>query len=95
MTVNAGARLDRLPLSPFHRRVLSLIGVGMFFDGFDVYVAATVLGATLKTGPEPAESYGRNLENLITHVRQDVGVSDLPFIMVQVGSGKVVEALFA
>src|SRR5207302_6897897 len=50
LTVNAGARLDRLPLSPFHRRVLSLIGVGMFFDGFDVYVAATVLGATLKTG---------------------------------------------
>ncbi len=27
-----------------------LIGIGMFFDGFDVYVAATVLGATLKTG---------------------------------------------
>jgi putative MFS transporter len=27
-----------------------LIGIGMFFDGFDVYVAATVLGATLKSG---------------------------------------------
>lgn len=27
-----------------------LIGAGMFFDGFDIYVAATVLGATLKTG---------------------------------------------
>jgi putative MFS transporter len=27
-----------------------LIGVGMFFDGFDIYVAATVLGATLKSG---------------------------------------------
>lgn len=50
MTVNAGARLDRLPISSFHRRILTLIGVGMFFDGFDVYVAATVLGATLKTG---------------------------------------------
>ena len=50
MTVNAGARLDRLPLSSFHRRILLLIGIGMFFDGFDVYVAATVLGATLKTG---------------------------------------------
>lgn len=50
MTVNAGARLDRLPLSSFHRRILMLIGIGMFFDGFDVYVAATVLGATLKTG---------------------------------------------
>ncbi len=50
MTVNAGARLDRLPISPFHRRILLLIGIGMFFDGFDVYVAATVLGATLQTG---------------------------------------------
>ena len=50
MTVNAGARLDRLPLSSFHRRILLLVGIGMFFDGFDVYVAATVLGATLKTG---------------------------------------------
>ena len=50
MIVNAGARLDRLPISSFHRRILTLIGIGMFFDGFDVYVAATVLGATLKTG---------------------------------------------
>jgi MFS transporter, putative metabolite:H+ symporter len=50
VTVNAGARLDRLPISSFHRRVLTLIGVGMFFDGFDVYTAATVLGATLKSG---------------------------------------------
>lgn len=50
MTVNAGARLDRLPISAFHRRILLLIGIGMFFDGFDVYVAATVLGATLQTG---------------------------------------------
>jgi putative MFS transporter len=50
LTVNAAARLDRLPLSSFHRRILILIGIGMFFDGFDVYVAATVLGATLQTG---------------------------------------------
>ena len=50
MAVNAGARLDRLPVSSFHRRILTLIGIGMFFDGYDVYVAATVLGATLKNG---------------------------------------------
>jgi MFS transporter, putative metabolite:H+ symporter len=50
LTVNAGARLDRLPISSFHRRILVLIGIGMFFDGFDVYVMATVLGATLKSG---------------------------------------------
>ncbi len=50
MSVNAGARLDRLPISSFHRRILLLIAIGMFFDGFDVYVAATVLGATLHSG---------------------------------------------
>jgi putative MFS transporter len=50
VSVNAGARLDRLPVSPFHRRILTLIAIGMFFDGYDVYVAATVLGATLKSG---------------------------------------------
>ena len=27
-----------------------LIGIGMFFDGFDIYVAAVVLGAMLKSG---------------------------------------------
>jgi putative MFS transporter len=48
--VNAGARLDRLPISSFHRRILWLIGIGMFFDGFDIYVAGAVLGATLKSG---------------------------------------------
>jgi putative MFS transporter len=47
MTVNAGARLDRLPMSRFHRRILWLIGIGMFFDGFDIYIASTVLGATV------------------------------------------------
>jgi MFS transporter, putative metabolite:H+ symporter len=47
---NAGARLDRLPIFSFHRRIMWLIGIGMFFDGFDIYVAATVLGATLRSG---------------------------------------------
>lgn len=50
MNVNAGPRLDRLPMSGFHRRIMWLIGIGMFFDGFDIYVASTVLGATLKSG---------------------------------------------
>ena len=49
-SVNSGARLDRLPISSFHRRVRMLIGIGMFFDGFDIYIAATVLGATLHSG---------------------------------------------
>ncbi len=48
--VNAGARLDRLPISSFHRRIFWLIGAGMFFDGYDLYVGTTVLGATVKSG---------------------------------------------
>jgi putative MFS transporter len=50
MPVNAAGRLDRLPVSSFHRRIMLLVGTGMFFDGFDIYIAATVLGATLKSG---------------------------------------------
>jgi putative MFS transporter len=49
-TVNAGPRLDRLPVSAFHRRVFTLVAIGMFFDGFDIYIAGTVLGTTLKSG---------------------------------------------
>jgi putative MFS transporter len=49
-SVNAGGRLDRLPVGPFHRRIMFLVGIGMFFDGFDIYLAGSVLGVTLKTG---------------------------------------------
>jgi len=47
--VNAGARLDRLPISLFHYRIFWLVGAGMFFDGYDLYVAGGVLAATLHT----------------------------------------------
>lgn len=45
-----GRRLDRLPPGRFHRRMLLLIGAGMFFDGFDIYLAAGVLGALVRDG---------------------------------------------
>ncbi len=47
--VNAGARLDRLPISSFHYRIFWLVGAGMFFDGYDLYVAAGVLASTTQT----------------------------------------------
>jgi MFS transporter, putative metabolite:H+ symporter len=47
--VNAGARLDRLPISSFHYRIFWLVGAGMFFDGYDLYVAGGVLASTLQT----------------------------------------------
>ena len=48
--VNAGARLDRLPIGPFHTRVLWLVGLGMFFDSFDNTLSSSVLAAMLKSG---------------------------------------------
>ena len=47
--VNAGARLDRLPISPFHYRIFWLVGAGMFFDGYDLYVAGGVLASAIQT----------------------------------------------
>src|SRR5215472_11999310 len=49
-TVSAGARLDRLPISSFHHRIFWLIGAGMFFDGYDLYVGTTVLGSVVQSG---------------------------------------------
>src|SRR5262245_25667978 len=48
--VNAGARLDRLPISSFHYRIFWLVGAGMFFDGYDLYVAGSVLVSAIQTG---------------------------------------------
>ena len=47
--VNAGARLDRLPISTFHYKIFWLIAAGMFFDGYDLYVAGPVLGAAVQS----------------------------------------------
>ncbi len=49
LAVNAGARLDRLPISPFHYRIFWLVGAGMFFDGYDLYVAGGVLAAVAQS----------------------------------------------
>src|SRR4051794_2757525 len=47
--VNAGARLDRLPISSFHYRIFWLVGAGMFFDGYDLYIAGGVIASVLQT----------------------------------------------
>ena len=47
---HAGARLDRLPISRFHRRILGLIGAGAFLDACDVYLAGAVMAAMASQG---------------------------------------------
>jgi MFS transporter, putative metabolite:H+ symporter len=50
LPVNAGGRLDRLPISSFHYRIFWLVGAGMFFDGYDLYVFTNVLPAAAQSG---------------------------------------------
>jgi len=45
-----GGRMDRLALGPFHRRLLALIGAGLFLDGFELYLTAGVLDALTRSG---------------------------------------------
>lgn len=49
-TVSAGARLDRMPITGFHWRILALVGAGMFLDGFEIYLTGGVLGVLVKQG---------------------------------------------
>jgi putative MFS transporter len=50
ISVNAGVRLDRLPLGRFHKRLLTLIALGLFFDSFDNALMASVLAALVGAG---------------------------------------------
>ena len=48
--VNAGLRLDSLPIGKFHRRLVLLVGLGMFWDAFDNKLSSAVLASMLPTG---------------------------------------------
>ena len=48
--VHAGARLDRVPVGRFHRRLFALISAGLFFDIFDLSLGGVVMAAFVATG---------------------------------------------
>ncbi|MFE5401336.1 MFS transporter [Streptomyces sp. NPDC004596] len=37
-----GARLDRMPITPLHRRLTAVIGIGLFFDTFENNLSGTI-----------------------------------------------------
>jgi MFS transporter, putative metabolite:H+ symporter len=55
----AAQRLDRLPSCPFHRRILLLIGAGMFLAYFDAMLQGSVLGAMAASGWSTLRSNGQ------------------------------------
>ncbi|MGW2742952.1 MFS transporter [Streptomyces sp. NPDC001450] len=44
-----GVRLDRMPITPLHRRLTAVIGVGLFFDTFENNLSGTI-GKVLQSG---------------------------------------------
>ncbi|MFJ9862558.1 MFS transporter [Streptomyces sp. NPDC101165] len=44
-----GVRLDRMPITPLHRRLTAVIGVGLFFDTFENNLSGTI-GKVLQGG---------------------------------------------
>ncbi|MFC6066979.1 MFS transporter [Streptomyces ochraceiscleroticus] len=48
--VNAGQRLDSLPIGKFHRRMALLVGLGMYVDSFDNKISSSVLASMLPSG---------------------------------------------
>jgi MFS transporter, putative metabolite:H+ symporter len=76
--INAGPRLDRLAISPFHYRIFWLVGAGMFFDGYDLYVAGGVLAALIQT---KFSTLPQNLQFIsLTFVGMTVGALATGFI---------------
>ncbi|MDN7604971.1 MFS transporter [Burkholderia gladioli] len=49
-TINAAGRLDRLPISRFHWKILGLIAGGAFLDAFDIYLANGAVASMVKEG---------------------------------------------
>ncbi|WP_081063956.1 MFS transporter [Burkholderia cepacia] len=43
-------RLDALPVGSFHYKMMTIIGAGLFLDGFELAMASGILGQLVKTG---------------------------------------------
>jgi len=48
--VNAGARLDRLPMSVWHYKLIALVTAGVFVDLFELYSGGSILAALVQEG---------------------------------------------
>lgn len=62
-------------------------------DEYEICAMLWVQGETDAGNKIAAEAYGMNLQQFITHIREDLDNDSLPFILFQVGHGKVVEGM--
>ncbi|HUO37674.1 MAG TPA: MFS transporter, partial [Mycobacterium sp.] len=45
---DVGRRLDHLPIGPLHRKIVVAIGLGLFFEVYEIFLSSTI-GTALKT----------------------------------------------
>ncbi|MCA9449078.1 MAG: hypothetical protein KC931_18310 [Candidatus Omnitrophica bacterium] len=62
-------------------------------DEYEIQAMLWVQGEGDSSNKIAAQQYGDNLRNLIEHVRKDVDVPNLPFLLFQVGKGEVVKGM--
>jgi hypothetical protein len=62
-------------------------------DDYEICAMLWVQGETDAGNNLAAAAYGDNLQDLVASIRHDVGNETLPFLLFQVGRGKVVEGM--
>jgi predicted SpoU family rRNA methylase len=62
-------------------------------DEYEICAMLWVQGETDSGNKIAAAAYGENLQQFIRHIRQDVKIDSLPFLLFQVGNEKVVEGM--
>lgn len=50
VSANAGSRLDRLPMTTWHYRLVALVTAGVFVDLFELYSGGSILAALVQEG---------------------------------------------
>jgi carbohydrate esterase-like sialic acid-specific acetylesterase len=76
-------------LTEYVRQILS----GYDATEYEIGAMLWVQGETDSANEVAAAAYGNNLRQLVARLRQDLGRATLPFMLFEVGTGKVVEGM--
>jgi len=80
-------------LLQYAREILSQMNPDEYILAGMLWVQGETDSAVKKFGEQPADEYEKNLKKLIQGVRREFNKEDMPFLIFQVGNGKVVQAM--
>lgn len=79
----------------YTKEVLTDYSEGTYELGGMLWVQGETDSGVKRFGTTPSLAYGENLRALVSAVRAEMGITELPFVMLQVGNGKVVSGMQA